>query len=133
MSVQTKMVLQKLKETNTRIALIGASNDPSKFGNRIYRNLRTKGYNIIPINPKENKIEGDKAYASIEMMDKLPDIVNFVVPPQIAIKVAQKAIDLGITHLWFQPGSESNELEELLRENHDIKYLINSCIMVETR
>ena len=127
------MVLQKLKEQNTRIALIGASNDPSKFGNRIYRNLRNKGYHIIPINPKEKKIEGDKAYASIDMMDSLPDIVNFVVPPQIAIKVAQKAIDLGITHLWFQPGSESDELEELLRKNHDIKYLINSCIMVETR
>ena len=127
------MVLQKLKEQNTRIALIGASNDSSKFGNQIYRNLRTKGYNIIPINPKEKKIEGDKAYASIDMMDSLPDIVNFVVPPQIAIKVAQKAIDLGITHLWFQPGSESDELEELLRKNHGIKYLINSCIMVETR
>ena len=127
------MVLQKLKEQNTRIALIGASNNPSKFGNQIYRNLRNKGYHIIPINPKENEIEGDKAYASIDMMDKLPDIVNFVVPPQIAIKVAQKAIDLGITHLWFQPGSESDELEELLRENRDIKYLINSCIMVETR
>ena len=127
------MVLQKLKERNTRIALVGASNDPSKFGNRIYQNLRNKGYNIIPINPKEKKIEGDKAYASIDMMDSLPDIVNFVVPPQIAIKVAQKAIDLGITHLWFQPGSESDELEELLRKNHGIKYLINSCIMVETR
>ena len=127
------MVLQKLKEQNTRIALIGASNNPSKSGNQIYRNLRNKGYHIIPINPKENEIEGDKAYASIDMMDKLPDIVNFVVPPQIAIKVAQKAIDLGITHLWFQPGSESDELEELLRENRDIKYLINSCIMVETR
>ena len=127
------MVLQKLKEQNTQIALIGASNDPSKFGNRIYRNLRNKGYHIIPINPKEKKIEGDKAYASIDMMDSLPDIVNFVVPPQIAIKVAQKAIDLGITHLWFQPGSESDELEELLRKNQDIKYLINSCIMVKTR
>ena len=127
------MVLHKLKEQNTQIALIGASNDPSKFGNRIYRNLRNKGYNIIPINPKEKKIEGDKAYASIDMMNNLPDIINFVVPPQIAIKVAQKAIDLGITHLWFQPGSESDELEELLRKNHDIKYLINSCIMVETR
>ena len=127
------MVLQKLKEKNAQIALIGASNNSSKFGNRIYLNLRAKGYNIIPINPKENKIEGDKAYASIEMMDKLPDIVNSVVPPQVAIKVAQKAIDLGITHLWFQPGSESDELVELLRENHDIKYLINSCIMVETR
>ena len=127
------MVLQKLKEQNTRIALIGASNDPTKFGNQIYRNLRNKGYNIIPINPKEKKIEGDRAYASIDMMDRLPDIVNFVVPPQIAIKVAQKAIDLGITHLWFQPGSESDELEELLRKNHGIKYLINSCIMVETK
>ena len=127
------MVLQKLKERNARIALVGASNDPSKFGNRIYRDLRTKGYHIIPINPKENEIEGDKAYASIDMMDSLPDIVNFVVPPQIAIKVAQKAIDLGITHLWFQPGSESDELEQLLKENHNIKYLINSCIMVETK
>lgn len=127
------MVLQKMKEQNVRIALIGASNDSSKFGNQIYLDLRNKGYHIVPINPKENEIEGDKAYASIDMMDSLPDIVNFVVPPQIAIKVAQKAIDLGITHLWFQPGSESDELEELLRENHDIKYLINSCIMVETR
>jgi hypothetical protein len=122
-----------MKEQNVRIALIGASNDSSKFGNQIYLDLRNKGYHIVPINPKENEIEGDKAYASIDMMDSLPDIVNFVVPPQIAIKVAQKAIDLGITHLWFQPGSESNELEELLRKNHDIKYLINSCIMVETR
>ena len=127
------MVLQKMKEQNVRIALIGASNDSSKFGNQIYLDLRNKGYHIVPINPNENKIEGDKAYASIDMMDSLPDIVNFVVPPQIAIKVAQKAIDLGITHLWFQPGSESDELEELLRKNHSIKYLINSCIMVETR
>ena len=127
------MVLQKMKEQNVRIALIGASNDSSKFGNQIYLDLRNKGYHIVPINPKENEIEGDKAYASIDMMDRLPDIVNFVVPPQIAIKVAQKAIDLGITHLWFQPGSESDELEQLLRKNHGIKYLINSCIMVETK
>ena len=127
------MVLQKMKERNTRIALVGASNDTSKFGNRIYRDLRAKGYQIIPINPKENEIEGDKAYASIDVMENLPDIVNFVVPPKIAIKVAQKAIELGIAHLWFQPGSESDELEQLLRSNPDVRYLINSCIMVETK
>jgi|TARA_Y100000294_G_scaffold100173_1_gene92999 hypothetical protein len=127
------MVLQKMKGKNTRIALVGASNDSSKFGNRIYLDLRKKGYNVFPINPRESKIEGDKAYASIDVMDNLPDIVNFVVPPKIAIKIAQKAIDLGITHLWFQPGSESDELEQLLRESHGIKYLMNSCIMVETK
>lgn len=127
------MVLEKLKEKNTVIALIGASNDKNKYGNKIYRDLKNKGYNVTPINPKEDTIEGDKAYASIEMMEKLPDIANFVVPPPIAMKIAQHLVGLGIKHLWFQPGSESNELEAWLKNNDGIKYLINSCIMVETR
>ena len=51
------MVLEKLKEKNTTIALIGASNDKNKYGNKIYLDLRKKGYNITPINPKEKTIE----------------------------------------------------------------------------
>ena len=127
------MVLQKLKQKNVRIALIGASNNHQKFGNRIYRDLRSKGYDVIPVNPKDKQIEGDRAYASIEMMEELPDIVNFVVPPPIAMKIAQEAVELGIEHLWFQPGSESDELEKWLKGTNGIKYLVNSCIMVETR
>ena len=46
------MVLEKLKEQNTVIALIGASNDKHKYGNKIYRDLKSKGYNVIPINPR---------------------------------------------------------------------------------
>ena len=127
------MVLQKLEQENVKIALVGASNDKSKFGNRIYRDLRSKGYNVVPINPKDENIEGDKAYTSIQMMEELPDIVNLVVPPPIAMKVAQNAVELGIEYLWFQPGSESDELENWLRDTNGIKYLINACIMVETR
>ena len=127
------MVLQKLEQENVKIALVGASNDKSKFGNRIYRDLRSKGYNVVPINPKDEKIEGDKAYTSIQMMEELPDIVNLVVPPPIAMKVAQNAVELGVEYLWFQPGSESDELENWLRDIDGIKYLINACIMVETR
>ena len=127
------MVLEKLKEENATIALIGASNDKEKYGNKIYRDLRSKGYNVTPINPKEEKIEGDKAYVSIEQMEKLPDIANFVVPPLIAIKIAQNIVDLGVKYLWFQPGSESSELENWLKNTDGIKYLINACIMVETR
>tara|TARA_B100000029_G_scaffold163641_1_gene159751 strand:+ start:132 stop:515 length:384 start_codon:yes stop_codon:yes gene_type:complete len=127
------MVLQKLEQKNVKIALVGASNDKSKFGNRIYRDLKIKGYNVIPINPKEERIEGDKAYTSIQMMDDLPDIVNFVVPPPIAMKVAQNAVELGVKYLWFQPGSESDELENWLKDTDGIKYLINACIMVEAR
>ena len=127
------MVLEKLKEENTSIALIGASNDRSKYGNKIYRDLRNKGYNVTPINPKEEKIEGDRAYTSIEKMKELPDIANFVVPPPVAIKIAQNITNLGIKHLWFQPGSESKELEDWLKNTDGIEYLINACIMVETR
>jgi|TARA_B100001029_G_scaffold18365_1_gene12216 predicted CoA-binding protein len=127
------MVLEKLKEENTSIALIGASNDRNKYGNKIYRDLRNKGYNVTPINPKEEKIEGDRAYTSIEEMKELPDIANFVVPPPVAIKIAQNITNLGIKHLWFQPGSESKELEDWLKNTDGIEYLINACIMVETR
>ena len=127
------MVLQKLEQKNVKIALVGASNDKSKFGNRIYRDLKIKGYNVIPINTKEERIEGDKAYTSIQMMDDLPDIVIFVVPPPIAMKVAQNAVELGVKYLWFQPGSESDELENWLKDTDGIKYLINACIMVEAR
>ena len=127
------MVLEKLKEENTVIALIGASNDKQKYGNKIYCDLRSKGYNVVPINPKEKLIEGDKAYASIEEMESLPDIANFVVPPPVAKKITPHISELGIKHLWFQPGSESMELEAWLKNTEGIKYLINSCIMVETR
>ena len=127
------MVLQKLKQKNVRIALVGASNEPHKFGNQIYLDLRSKGYDIVPVNPKDKQIEGDQAYASIEMIEELPDIANFVVPPPVAMKVAQEAVELGIKHLWFQPGSESNDLETWLKGTNRIKYLVNSCIMVETR
>ena len=127
------MVLEKLKEENTSIALIGASNDRSKYGNKIYRDLRDKGYNVTPINPKEEKIEGDRAYSSIEEMKELPDIATFVVPPPVAIRIAQNITNLGIKHLWFQPGSESRELENWLKNTDGIEYLINACIMVETR
>ncbi len=127
------MVLKKLKERNATIALIGASNNKNKYGNRIYLDLRSKGYHVIPINPKEELIEGDKAYRTIEEMETLPDIANFVVPPPIAMKIAQHIADLGIKHLWFQPGSESDELKDWLKNTDEIKYLINSCIMVETR
>ena len=127
------MVLKKLKQKNVRIALVGASNNRQKFGNRIYRDLRSKGYHVIPVNPKDRQIDGDRAYASIGIMEELPDIVNFVVPPPVAMKVAQEAVELGIEHLWFQPGSESDELETWLKGTNGIKYLINSCIMVKTR
>mgnify|MGYP000338321727 CR=1 FL=1 len=53
------MVLEKLKSENVKIALVGASNDKGKFGNKIYLDLKLKGYDVIPINPKNMNEENE--------------------------------------------------------------------------
>jgi predicted CoA-binding protein len=55
-------LLDLLKEKNNVIALIGASNDPSKYGNKILLDLISKGHNVVPINPKEEEVAGLKSY-----------------------------------------------------------------------
>ncbi|MEC9354252.1 MAG: CoA-binding protein, partial [Candidatus Thermoplasmatota archaeon] len=117
------MVLEALQRPGVRIALVGASNDPSKFGNRIFRDLRRKGYIVWPVNPRELEIEGVAASADLESLSGTPDIVNFVVPPPVALAVAKQAVALGIRRLWFQPGSESEELKVWLTEQEDVSAL----------
>ncbi|MCH2447538.1 MAG: CoA-binding protein [Candidatus Thermoplasmatota archaeon] len=126
------MVLEALQRPGVRIALVGASNDPTKFGNRIFRDLRRKGYIVWPVNPREPEIEGVAACADLESLSGTPDIVNFVVPPPVALAVAKQAVALGIRRLWFQPGSESEELKVWLTEQEGVSALTDACIMVQS-
>ena len=126
------MVLEALQRPGVCIALVGASNDSAKFGNRIFRDLRGKGYTVWPVNPRETEIEGVAACADLEALPGTPDIVNFVVPPPIALVVAKQAVALGIRRLWFQPGSESDELKAWLTEQEGVSALTDACIMVQS-
>ena len=126
------MVLTKLQKIDTTIAIVGASNNPQKFGNQIYIDLRSKGFKVYPINPNEEFIEGDKAYAALSDLPNNDSIVNFVVPPKVALSIAQKAVQLGFQYLWFQPGSESQELKDWLDTIKNIHTLTDSCIMVQS-
>jgi hypothetical protein len=126
------MVLEALQRPDVRIALVGASNDPAKFGNRIFRDLVAKGYAVWPVNPRELEIEGVAAHADLESLPSKPDIVNFVVPPKVALVVAKQALALGICRLWFQPGSESDELKAWLVEQEGVSALTDACIMVQS-
>ena len=126
------MVLEALQRPGVRIALVGASNDPAKFGNRIFRDLVVKGYAVWPVNPREPKIEGVAVHADLESLPSKPDIVNFVVPPKVALAVAKQALALGIRRLWFQPGSESDELKAWLVEQEGVSALTDACIMVQS-
>jgi uncharacterized protein len=113
------------------IALIGASNNKEKFGNKLFLNLLNKGFQVVPINPKESKIEGKKAFSSITLVPDKIGLVIFVVPPQIVVSELEKVKNLGIGRVWFQPGSESQEAIDFCEKN-SIEYVSNACIMVES-
>lgn len=125
-------ILNLLKKNDVTIALIGATNDSSKYGNIIYKDLKRKNIKVYGINPKATTIDGDKAYHTLDELKIKPDILNFVLPPKIGIEIIKDAINKGYDNFWLQPGAESEEIINLLTLNNK-NYLANACVMVETR
>jgi len=68
------------------VAVIGASNDRSKFGNRAVRAYRLQGHTVIPINPHEREVEGLKAYKSVLDVPGTIDMASFYVPPDVFLR-----------------------------------------------
>jgi uncharacterized protein len=125
-------ILELLRNKDVKIALIGATNDTKKYGNIIYRDLKRKNISIFGINPKATTIDGDKAYRSLEDLGFIPDILNFVIPPSLALPLIKTAIQKGYDNFWLQPGAESEEIITLLESNGK-NFLAHACVMVETR
>lgn len=92
------------------VAVIGASNDRRKFGNRAVRAFLQQGYTVIPINPGEREIEGLPAYASVLDVPVAIDMASFYVPPEIGEALLEEMARKKIPEVWLNPGSESDEL-----------------------
>lgn len=114
------------------IAVVGATDDHTKYGATIYRDLKRKGFRVFPVNPNRTTVDGDPAYPSLDSLPVSPDIVNIVVPPDQTYRVLERSRDLGFMNVWVQPGAEDRRVLEYLHE-HDFEYLTNACIMVQTR
>jgi hypothetical protein len=92
------------------VAVIGASNDRHKFGNRAVRAFRQQGYTVVPVNPHETEVEGLKAYASILDVPGQVDMASLYVPPEIGAQVIDDIARKGVAEVWFNPGAESDAL-----------------------
>ncbi len=121
-----------LSEPETTVAVVGATDNPSKYGSVIYRDLKRKGYTVCPVNPNRAKVDGDRAYPSLAELPDAPSIVNIVVPPSVTMLVLEESLDLGFINVWLQPGAESPQAIAFLQEN-DFNYLANACIMIQSR
>ena len=122
-------MIESLKDKNKAIALVGASNDPSKYGNKILLNLKSKGFNVIPVNTKEAEIDGSPVFKSVSDIKECPSIINFVVPPNVGIVITKDLVEKGYDNFWYQPGAESDEISNYLKENNK-SYIDDQCIMV---
>ncbi|HKB12771.1 MAG TPA: CoA-binding protein [Vicinamibacterales bacterium] len=92
------------------VAVIGASNNRSKFGNRALRAFQQQGYTVVPINPHETEVEGLKTYASVLDVPGTIDMASFYVPPEIGEQVIGEVAQKGIAEVWLNPGADSDEL-----------------------
>lgn len=99
------------------VAIIGASSDRSKFGNKSVRAHLAQGYEVFPVNPKGGEIEGLQAYTSIsEVPAEGLSRISLYVPPAIGLKLIEAIAAKGCDELWLNPGSESDELATKARE-----------------
>jgi len=127
------MSMEKLAKefmAQKRFALVGATSNTSKNGYRIFKNLSRRGYEVYPVNPGLEELEGVKCYHSLADIPVRVDVADFVVPPQVTEVTLKECKRLGLDRIWLQPGSESEAaiafcLENKLKVVHDICVMSN--------
>jgi uncharacterized protein len=92
------------------VAIVGASNDRSKFGNKSLRAFQAEGHTVIPINPHEQYVEGVKAYGSVLDVPGPIDMATVYVQPEVGIALLDQFERKRIPEIWINPGAESDEL-----------------------
>jgi predicted CoA-binding protein len=94
------------------VAILGASSDRTKYGNKAVRAFLAKGFDVYPVNPKGGEVEGRPVYQSLAEIPpevKL-DRISVYLPPAIGLKTLPEIAARGCKELWLNPGSESDEL-----------------------
>lgn len=98
------------------VAIIGASNDRRKFGNKALRAFAHQGYTVVPINPHEREIEGHRAYATVLDVPGTIDMATVYVPPEIGVGVMDELAEKKVGEVWLNPGADSSEVVERARQ-----------------
>ncbi len=125
MQTQIKAMLDKKSW-----AVVGATENPSKFGNKIYKKLKAFGYEVYAVNPMYQSVEGDICYPSLSEVPVKIDCVSVVVGPDKSSDVLAEVKQLGIENIWFQPGTYTPEIVEA-SEVAGLNTVYMNCVLVE--
>ena len=89
-------------------AVVGASNDRTKYGNKVLRAYVQTDRPVYPVNPKAGEVEGLEAFPDLRSLPEGVHGISVITPPQVTEKVVEQAIAKGIRNIWMQPGAESD-------------------------
>src|SRR5271170_6140734 len=92
------------------IAIIGASADRNKFGNKAVRAFQQKGWTVYPVNPRESQIEGLPVFKSVLEVPAQPKLISVYLPPPVLLQALPDIAARGCDELWLNPGTESDEV-----------------------
>ena len=120
-------VLKDLLSSATTIAMVGASSNPEKASHGIMRKLQSVGYRVIPVNPKETDILGERSYASLLDIPERVDIVDVFRRSEDTPQIADEAITIGAKALWLQTGITNEETARRAQDGGLI-VVMDACI-----
>jgi uncharacterized protein len=92
------------------VAVIGASNNRTKFGNKAVRAFQQTGYKVFPIHPAVTEVEGLPCYKTIADVPERPNLVSVYIGPETLVKLLPDIAAKGCDELWLNPGTESPEV-----------------------
>ncbi|MBI4481549.1 MAG: CoA-binding protein [Acidobacteria bacterium] len=99
-----------------RVAVVGASSQRHKYGNKALRAYLQEGFEVYPVNPHQERVEELLSYPSILDIPVPLDMATFYVPPEVGIRLLDEVRQKGVPEVWLNPGSESPELLQRAEE-----------------
>lgn len=115
--------------TSKKLAIAGVSRDPKKFGHILYCTLKKKGYQVYPVNPSADIIDGCVCYRNIsDLPTEVKDLL-VVTATKDTDMVIKAAIDRGIKNIWIQNGSETYNAVKMAMDNH-VNLVTGMCILM---
>jgi len=130
MNDNTQQKMQRFLD-GSPFAVVGASKNREKYGNKVLRVYRQNDLIVFPVNPKEDEIEGQISYPDLTSVPEKPHGISIVTPPSVTREVVQQAIAMGVQHIWMQPGAEDEE-SIADAEKNGLNLIANGpCILVK--
>lgn len=126
-------VVRQYLSTSKTVAVVGLSDREETTSNRVSKEMQSRGYRIIPVNPKlaGQEILGEKAYASLAEIPFHVDIVDVFRRSEFLPDVARDFLQADAQIFWAQLGLENKEAEEILRAGGCEDIVMNRCIKKE--